>query len=68
MGNRSEGALLFSESNSGRIVEGTLEDREPFECGPDGADFACVGKVTDEQVLIVRRMESKVAVKEDLFG
>ena len=57
---RSEEVLLFSESNSRFVVEGTLEDRERFECGPDGADFACVGKVVEEQRFIVRRMESKV--------
>ena len=48
-------------------MEGTSEDREPFECGLGGADFACVWEVTDEQMCIVRGMESQVVVKEDLF-
>ena len=58
-GNRSEEALLFSESNSRSVVEVASEDQEAFECGPDGRDFARVGKIVGKQRVIVRRMEDK---------
>ena len=59
--------ILFSESNSRFVVEVASEDREAFERTLDGVDFACVGKVVEEQKFIVRGMDGEVVVEEDLF-
>lgn len=40
-------------------MEVASEDQEAFECGPDGRDFARVGKIVGKQRVIVRRMEDK---------
>jgi len=48
-------------------VEVAPEDREAFERTLDGVDFACVGKVVEEQRFIVRGINGDVVVEEDLF-
>jgi phosphoribosylformylglycinamidine synthase len=60
-------AVLFSESNSRFVVEVAPEDREAFERTLHGVDFACVGKVVEEPIFLVRGLHGEVAMEEDLF-
>ena len=54
--------VLFSESNSRFLIEVAEADREDFEDLMKGKNCALIGKVTQEQKLLVQGLNGKVVV------
>lgn len=64
--NKSDIALLFSESASRHLVTVRPEKREQFEAVMTGNCFASIGVVTEESSLIINGLSGKTVVKADL--
>ena len=58
--------VLFSESNSRLLVEVAKGKQKAFERAMKGTDFACIGKVNGTGRVIVKGLDGKIAVDEDL--
>jgi phosphoribosylformylglycinamidine synthase len=58
--------VLFAESNSRFLIEVAPADREDFESLMKGKGCALIGKVTEEQKLLVHGLNGKVAVDASL--
>jgi len=60
LGELSDTALLFSESQSRLAVTVKPENRDAFEKIMAGSDFALIGEVTDSPELVLRRGERQL--------
>jgi len=58
--------VLFSESNSRFIVEVTEADKEDFEDLMKGKVCSLIGKVTEEQKIIIKGLNGKVVIDASL--
>jgi phosphoribosylformylglycinamidine synthase len=58
--------LLYSESASRFIVTIDPKKKGPFENMMDGLDYACIGRVTDADILQVSGIDGKIIIKEKI--
>ncbi|MBA7688709.1 Phosphoribosylformylglycinamidine synthase subunit PurL [subsurface metagenome] len=58
--------ILFSESNSRFLVEVSPEDRLEFERVMAKASFACIGQVTDAELLEIYGLSDKRVVNKPI--
>jgi phosphoribosylformylglycinamidine synthase len=67
-GDKSDLALLFSESASRHLVTVRPDKQGEFEAQMSGNCFACVGVVTEEPVLAITGLSGSAVIKAGLAG
>jgi phosphoribosylformylglycinamidine synthase len=63
----SDTQCLYSESAGRFIVTLSPENRDPFETLMSNLPHGCVGRVSEEPILVIRGKQGTKIVKEDLF-